>query len=452
MTVEEKILHELRSSTDKGRLLERVLVGLLQDLGFRGVRRQYSGSQFGFDVSAYRTSRHDGRHEVWKFECKNLDGPITVQDIAPKLQWYGGQATIDRFVIVGPSPVSNELDYMLQQHLFSMPISAWTDMELARLIAWSHRAMELLNLSHDILPGAPKPDFEGLCTYPSAPISLDIIHRHDPPHAFDYVKTEGGVLKAYNSTEFRLLVIITNPTEKAFDAYALNAITLDYQAVDSRVLKLVKAKGFVEPFKISFRPSPQKGASVNVFGEKILNIRARDSEHAELLLDSSLQPGLYQIMFTLQGRSDGVEVTCHSPVFIFHKTEPGTDLLTLRVWGRHYDSPVEQIVNLPNAIWKSLKREVKSANSDVYLGPAPQDIMHNKADRTWMIRGVRREPGEKEHTAYFSMDEPSTVIMDLGTPIDEELYSVDDAFNRNAGIDKWQNLLPVQLNRRGKRK
>jgi hypothetical protein len=332
--------------------------------------------------------------------------------------------------------------------MFSMPISVWTDVELARLIAWSRRAMERLNLTQEIQPGAPKPDFQGLCSYPATPISLDIIHRHDPPHAFDYVKTEGEVLKAYNSTEFRLLVIVTNPTEKAFDAYALNAITLDYQAVDFRVLRLIKAKGFVEPVKIPFCPLSQIGASVNVFGEKVLNVRARGSEHAELLLDSSVQPGLYQIMFMLQGRADGVEVTRHSPVFVFHKSGPGIDLLTLRVWGRHYDSPVEQILNLPNAIWKKLKREVKSPNRDVYLGPAPQDTMHKKADRTWMIRGVRTEPGDKENTVHFSMNEPSTVIMDLGTPIDEKLYSVDDAFNQNSGIDKWQNLLPVQLSRR----
>jgi hypothetical protein len=444
----EKILHELRLSPDKGGLLERVLVDLLQDLGFRGVRRQQAGSQFGYDVSAYRTSRRDARYEVWKFECKNLDGPIKVEDIAPKLIWYGGSVTIDRFVIVGTSPISNELDFMLQGHTFSMPVSVWTDVELARLIAWSPKAMKRLNLSQEVRSGEPKPEFEHLCSYPAAPISLDIVHKHDPPHAFDYVKTDGGVVKAYNSTEFRLLVIVTNPTEKPFDAYALDAATLDYRAVNSRVLQLNKPKGFVEPVKISFSPSSHIEAGVNVFGEKVLNVRAAGSEYVELLLDSNVRPGLYHLMFTLRGRSGGNEVTRHSPVFVFHVQGPDADVLTLQVGGRHYDSPAEQVLNLPRTAWKMLKREVRSSNKDIYLGPSPHEVINRKPDRTWLIRGVKTRPAEEENTVPFSMVEPSTVIMDLGTPVDEELYSTDDAFDRSFGTDKWQNLLPVQLNRR----
>lgn len=450
MLTVEKILHVLRSSPDKGGLLERVLVDLLQDLGFRGVRRQQAGSQFGHDVSAYRTSRHDARYEVWKFECKNLDGPIKVEDIAPKLIWYGGSVTIDRFVIVGTSPVSNELDFMLQGHTFSMPISVWTDVELAHLIAWSPRAMKLLNLSQDVSSGEPKPEFDLLRTYPAAPISFDVVHKHDPPHAFDYVKTEGGVVKAYNSTEFRLLAIVTNPTGKPFDAYALNAVTRDYRAVDSRVLRLNKYKGLVEPVKIPFRPAPEGGSSVNVFGEKVLNVRAGGSEYVELLLDSNVRPGLYQVMFTLQGRSGGNEVTRRSPVFVFHIQGPDADVLTLRVWGRHYDSPAEQVLNLPRAAWKMLKREVKSSNKDVCLGPSPHEVHHRKHDKTWLIRGVKKKPAEEPHTALFNIEEPSMVIMDLSTPVDEDLYTTDDVFDRSFGVDRWQDLLPVQLNRRSR--
>jgi hypothetical protein len=289
-------------------------------------------------------------------------------------------------------------------------------------------------------------------TYPAAPISLDVVHKHDPPHAFDYLKTEGGVVKAYNSTEFRLLVIVTNPTEKPFDAYALNAVTRDYRAVDSRVLRLNKAKGFVEPVKIPFSPAPRTGSSVNVFGEKVLDVRAGGSEYVELLLDSNVRPGLYHVLFTLHGRSGGNEVTRRSPVFVFHVQGSDADVLTLQVWGRHYDSPAEEVLNLPRTMWKMLKREVKSSNKDVYLGPSPYEVHHQKPDRTWLIRGVKTRPAEEENTVLFSMAEPSTVIMDLGTPVDEELYSTDDAFDRSLGADRWQDLLPVQLNRRAARR
>src|SRR4051812_48575433 len=98
-----EILKKLQAPGNKGELLELVLVDLLEDLGFKSVRRQLSGSQYGFDVSAHTISRRDGRQEVWKFECKNLSRPVTVEDIAPKLLWHDGSVTIDRFVIVGVS-------------------------------------------------------------------------------------------------------------------------------------------------------------------------------------------------------------------------------------------------------------------------------------------------------------------------------------------------------------
>jgi hypothetical protein len=443
-----EILSALRAPSNKGSLLELALADLLQDLGFKGVRRQQSGSQFGFDVSAYRTSRLDGRQEVWKFECKNLSRPITVEDIAPKLIWHDGRVTIDRFVIVGTSPISNELDFMLRHHTLSMPISVWTDTELAEMIACSPRAMNRLSLSYDAQLVKPKPEFDRLNLYPAAPIALDVVHRHDPPHAFDYVRTDYGVVKAYNSTELRLLVMITNPTDKPFDAYALNAVTLSHQVVDSRVLRLVKAKGLVDPIQILFRPTPMAGSSVSVLGDKVWHVKAGDTEIVELLLDASVQPGLYSVTFTLQGRSDGAPVTRRSPVFVFHVQGPKADALTLKVWGRHYDSPAEQVLYLPRVDWKRLKRETKTPYTDVYLGPSPHEVMHRKPDPTWVIHGVRTKPVEEKHRVRLGHAEASTVLMDLGTLVDEELYSLNEALDRATGTDGWQDLLPVQLKRR----
>src|SRR5437660_3438376 len=89
------ILERLRESEDKGKLLEKVVERALQDLGFQNVRRQLSGSQFGFDIVALRKSERGEPGEVWKFECKNLKVPITVNDIAPKLIWNFGRSVIE---------------------------------------------------------------------------------------------------------------------------------------------------------------------------------------------------------------------------------------------------------------------------------------------------------------------------------------------------------------------
>jgi hypothetical protein len=70
------ILDRLQASKDKGKLFELVLQAGLKDQGFLNVQRQQSGTQFGFDLIAYRPHA-DGRHEVWKFECKNTRAAIT---------------------------------------------------------------------------------------------------------------------------------------------------------------------------------------------------------------------------------------------------------------------------------------------------------------------------------------------------------------------------------------
>jgi hypothetical protein len=59
-----KALYDTAHSQGKGAKLELVLVDVLEDMGFREVRRQLSGSQYGFDVIAYKVSPTDGRRIV----------------------------------------------------------------------------------------------------------------------------------------------------------------------------------------------------------------------------------------------------------------------------------------------------------------------------------------------------------------------------------------------------
>jgi hypothetical protein len=445
-----EILKALRAPANKGELLELVLVDVLEDLGFRSVRKQLSGSQYGFDVSAHRVSRTDGRQEVWKFECKNLNRPVTLEDIAPKLLWHDGSATIDRFVIVGVSQISNDLDYLLSHHRLPMPISVWTESDLANLIASSPRALARLRLRHDP-DKSIQSNYERLNHYPALPISLDVVHWHDPPHAFDYLKVGDEVLKAYTSTELRLLACVTNPTKTAFHIHSLRVITQNHESVSSRVLRLVKPKGFIEPVKISFRPSQIVGSGVELLNDTVWTVGPDAIEHATLLLDHGIGPGIYQVAFEISGRIDGETVTRLSPTFVFHVDEPDCDMLILHVVGRHYDSPARQVLQLPRHEWGRLKRGAGSADRSLYLGPSNYEIINQKTDNTWVIRAVRTRLGSVEHTDDWSRVESPTVLLDLGTPVDEELYSTRVALSRVMGEDGWQDLLPKQLNRRGAR-
>jgi hypothetical protein len=265
------------------------------------------------------------------------------------------------------------------------------------------------------------------------------------------VRIADEVLKAYTRTELRLLVCVTNPTKAAFHIHSLRVITQAYETVGSRVLRLVKPKGFVEPVKITFKPSRNVGSGVELLDEKVWMIGPNGIEHAMLLLDLDTAPGLYQVVFEISGRKDGETVTRLSPTFVFHVEEPGLDLLTLHVVGRHYDSPANQVLHLPRHEWRRLKRETVAPNQRVYLGPSGHEIVNQKTEHTWIIRAVRTRPGSDENSEAWSLSEPPTVLLNLGTPVDEELYSTRAALSRVAGGDGWQDLLPRQLGRRRSR-
>src|SRR2546425_3088889 len=89
-----EVERRLRSAPDGGALLERTTVAALIDLGAVEVRRQLSGTQFGLDIWA-RIPNYQGVTEIWKLECKNLNRPITLDDVAPKLIWHVASTTID---------------------------------------------------------------------------------------------------------------------------------------------------------------------------------------------------------------------------------------------------------------------------------------------------------------------------------------------------------------------
>lgn len=82
-----------------------------------------------------------------------------------------------------------------------------------------------------------------------------------------------------------------------------------------------------------------------------------------------------------------------------------------------------------------------------YLGPTPADIVGGTKDERWVLRAVTlTDVGDGAQT--FSLQAESQVVFSLGTPVDEEIYSVRDAFMCVTGADETAHILPHQLRRK----
>lgn len=440
------ILERLRESEGKGKLLEKVIERALQDLGFQNVRRQLSGSQFGFDIVALRKSESREPGEVWKFECKNIKAPITVHDIAPKLIWNFGQSVIDRFVIVSTSEPNNDLHQLLSNHSFSMPIVLWVAEGLENIISVSAAAMQLLGLPYDAGSSSGEIKFEPII-YPPPTLTFDAFHELDPPFRFDYLYREQELMKAYTGDEFRLIATLTNNRNQNADCHALEVITSQFEPVVGRVLRLVKMKGLYKPVELRFSPSPVAGGYVNILGSQVWRIEAKAQELIRLMLRKDARPGFYRIIFRARCNTENKKIDLFSPSFLLRVRDPKEDVLTLHVF-RHYDSAVRHVLNLDEATWRELKRRTSAGTSIVFLGPSLIEISRRVTDSTWIIREIPGTPSDDGRGLSFSSGQPSQILLDLKVPVEEELYSVSHAIERMAGQAEWQTILPRQMERR----
>jgi hypothetical protein len=442
-----QVLYESRHPQDKGARLELMLVELLKDLGFQGVRRQLSGSQYGFDLVAFKDSPADGRREIWKFECKNLSKQISVEDIAPKLLWQFGQATIDRFVIVGPSAISNDLHHLLEQQLLPMPVSVWTDEVLERFIRQSPRALKLLGLNMTPSPGFVAP--EDALSYEPKHVTLDVVHQLNPPFAFDYVKTGDGVVKAFTDDDLRMLVAVTNLSKTPVEIHTLEVSTLSYQKIAGRVLRLHKMKGLYEPLELSFSPSQVQGGSVELLGKKVWRVDGGAAESVALIMNKGASPGLYHLMFRIRGTLAGKGIDRCSPCFVLHVCGDETDLVSLYVLRRHYDTPAALTLELKEPSWELLRRETKNPDVLTFLGPTFHEAVNGYKDQNWVVRALKINPKGDGSRAEIDSNQPSLVVLDLGTPVDEELHCGKLAILKRAfSVGEWQDIFPTQLRRR----
>ncbi len=439
-----EILNRIQAAPDKGRLLERVTAALFEDLGFV-VRPQQAGSQFGFDILATRPSAMGRRLEVWKIECKNLSGPVGVDDVAPKLVWHLGKSTLDRFVLVSASEMTNELEHLLADHPFSMTVEVMAGETLEGIIAWSPRACDLLGVRR--LEQAVRPS---RLLFPSrASCFLDVVHQLDPPHAFDYVLDSGRVRKLYSDFEFRLMLTIGNrAASDALDLRSLEVRTLRYDRPGGRVLRLLKPKGIFEPIKWKLRPSPVTQGRIELLQSRVLRVPPRTMEQVEVLLDEKTEPGHYDLVFAANAVSVEGSAEILSAVLPLHVESEAEDRLTLNVVGRQYDSPANDILSLAERAWQRLKKAVRERNRMLFLGPTHAQVQGiAKLDSNWVIRaiGVRRI---SKTEVEIDNQSAGTIVLDLERPIDQELYLLTTALDRLSGSSEWVDLHSDQLRRR----
>lgn len=375
------VLDVLRAASDKGSLLEEVLRDILTDLDFRAIRRQASGSQFGYDLAALKPV--EGKFEIWLFECKNLDGRITLHDLAPKLVWHFHNMTVHHFVIVSPSELSNDAEHLLSNHAFPMPISAWTGTTLEALILGSPRATARLGLTPATGTATASPHVFP----PRDPASFHVVHQARRSVA-DYMLVDGQLVKADDYLD--LSGIISNRADHSLLVHRLLAISRDYRPVPRRILRQITTRAIRTPEKLEFTLAPYPGSTTEILLAQVWEVPERTSDALALRLVGEPAPGFYVVGFEAEGVLAGRSVTLTSPSFHYHQPAPNSDILQVWVDCGFSETPCRRLLEAPEAEWAALKQE---ALSGLWLGPTMTQRFSGNYDSTWLLR-VTRPVGE----------------------------------------------------------
>ncbi len=397
-----EFLTKLTGADTKGELLQALVEDVLKDDGsFYGVQQQRNGSQFGFDLKAYR--KEDGKKTCWKIECKNLKRGTSVVDISPKLVWHAGSDALDTFVIVSPYGISNELQKLLEDHKFAFDIEVWSADYLEELVYNSPRARQRLGLGGGASVKITEPE-----RYPAGKVFIDV---YDPygrvPFAYDYFLDEAGVCKAYTEKYFRACANVTNRTNERFVINQIIVRTVKFMPCDFRVLRQFKFKGQETPLKLCFELKDYDLGEYEIFQDSVYTLDAGATEYIDFRLAANQPPGYYQFVFEFFGRVGGKDISVTSGVFPLIVSSERQDRATLCVVGRYYDTPVQTILELSEDSWDVLK---SVRQPFTFLGPTMFDW--SNSDETWKI--------------YDATDGQKKVVLDLGIPIEEELFSAEE--------------------------
>lgn len=363
MSENNSILEKVSNALVKGSYFEELVKCVLEDLGFEHIRKQHSGSQYGFDVEGCMGGSK-GELKVWKFEAKNLKKVTGLNDIAPKLLSHQRWNELYRFVIVSRKPISNDLHHLLEGHGFPFDIDVWDMEKLSNLITSCPTAIRYLGLDFNTKPQ----NAERLETvrYPKKKATFHLIHEHHPrPFSYDYMKKGNSILKCFTEHEFRLFGACFNHLDKPITINQILVRTEFYERVTGRVLRQHKLKGLFEPIDLSFKPIPKTGEVTNVLPfDKWLKIESGSEEVYRLILAPNAHSGHYELSFTMKGFYNGAPISFQSFVFPLNIKDKESDHITLGVLGKHYDSVAKSILELDSALWGQL-RDLSEKSDDL---------------------------------------------------------------------------------------
>jgi len=414
------ILTKLNESVSKGALLEWIVYDLFTDMNFSNVRRQKGGSQYGYDVVGYKDDK------CWKAECKNLSAEATINDIAPKLVWHYDSDNVQRFVIVSMNGISNDLYHLLEKQLFSFPIEIWAGEFLEKIISESPSALKRLEIEKPLLIKNVTP-----LIFEANDLRFEVFYSRGLPFSYDYFKLGDKVVKAYSEVDFRLTAVLTNTTNRTFTVQEIIVRTLRYESTDNmRILRQFKQKGNIEPLRLVFTPKHNHNGETYLNEDNLLLVKSNTEEFIEFKLSGTCKPGYYELIFEINCLDRGRSFSLCSTVFPLHKKSNRSDMTSLCIIGKYYDTPVLDILNLDSKLWHKIKRNYDYKIK--FLGQTDNDLIQNKEiGSSWTINLLKGKK-EKENGATVltvKTSRQSELLMDLKIPIEEKIFTIKDANN-----------------------
>ncbi|MCG3165584.1 MAG: hypothetical protein POELPBGB_01352 [Bacteroidia bacterium] len=360
-----KIIEKLLSLPNKGKYFEKLVYELLKDLGFANVRLQNAGSQFGYDISARKYSHELGQYEVWKFECKNLNRKLNVTDIASKLVWHDAK-DIDRFVIVSPTDLSNELHHILENTEVPFAIELWIGESLESKFIQSKTALQKLGLEDYIISTPVEPHI-----YTPQAVRFDFFDP-EKPNAYDYFIHNTLLIKSHTESLYQVWLQITNKSNEKLDVLTLKVITTQYiQNTQNRIIRQHTLRGIYEPTRLYFHPSEIIGKSIAVLPDaKIYSVLPKTSETLLLELSNIVVPGYYKFYFEGSAIWNKRRISFKSEIFSVNVIDHSQNRNFLFLYSqKHYDSPMAALLKTENNIWEKLQDIYNGKNSELRLQP-----------------------------------------------------------------------------------
>jgi hypothetical protein len=340
--------------------------------------------------------------------------------------------------------MSNELRFLLDQNPFAFPISVWSEKTFGELALRSPGALSLLGLPD--IETSPSPEPIGVHLFlPKGALRFDVLHQHNPPRQFAYFRVDGAIQKSFTDLEFKLNFLFLNRAAQPLVVTDVVCRTVSYrQVVNERIVVQNKPKGIFTPEVIQFAPSRVVGGEVHLLGNKALSIAARETELVRVELTHGVAPGYYELQFLASAPTESqVFVSPIFPILIQSERDNTCDLI---VFGKHYDSAVGRILELPEETWRPLTNPRPEGIMRI-LGPSMYDIVDGTYTPTcWQIREIACEMDDDG--GWTIPHAPPVEILDLPGPIEERLHTLGDDIVNLSGRNKLAGEFSKQLARR----